>query len=531
MSDEKANGSNTVAPYEQSLDSRTLREGEANVSRGESSGEGTSPESQPSGQVHRTKDNEKDAEKGGSDNWDEDPRNPRLWQGCRKWAAAAIVSLYTLVSPLASSMMAPGLLEIAHAFGITNSTVAALTLSIFVLAYAIGPLFITPLSESKYSFVLLYLRVITYFELSVYGRSWPLHLSNLFFLIFNLVTAWAPNTASLIVFRFLAGIGGSAPLTIGAGSIADLFHERDRAVAMSLFSLGPLLGPIIGPIAGGFITQDIGYKWVFIIISIAAGTIALFGITLLQETYAPVLRRRYGYPDLAPRGSLGEVLTENLIRPLQLLTRSLICFSLSLYMAIIYGLLYLMFVTFPTLFANVYGWGPGIAGLAYLGLGVGFMFAAVIGSRLMNVLYLKLSERNGGQGKPEYRIPPMLGGTMLIVIGLLWYGWTAHVKAHYILPIIGSGVFGAGMMFCFMPIQLYLVDSFTYAASAIAAATFLRSLFGFAFPLFGQQLFAALGIGGGHSLLAGIAIVVGVPFPIWIYFKGEEMRARNPLNR
>ncbi|KEP46436.1 putative MFS multidrug transporter, partial [Rhizoctonia solani 123E] len=353
--------------------------------------------------------------------------------------------------------------------------------------------------------------------------------------------AWAPNTASLIIFRFLAGIGGSAPLTIGAGSISDLFHERDRAVAMSLFSLGPLLGPIIGSIAGGFVTQDIGYQWVFKIISIAAGVVALFGIPLLQETYAPVLRyclsflsdinqgstlsrRRYGYPDLTPRGSLGKVLSENLIRPLQLLTRSLICFSLSLYMAI-------MFVTFPTLFASVYGWGPGIAGLAYLGLGVGFMFAAVIGSRLMNVLYLKLSERNGGQGKPEYRIPPMFCGTIPIVIGLFWYGWTAHVKAHYILPIIGSGVFGAGMMFCFMPIQLYLVDSFSYAASAIAAATFLRSLFGFAFPLFGQRLFNSLGIGGGHSLLAGIAIVVGVPFPIWIYFKGEEMRARNPLNR
>ncbi|KAL5631833.1 hypothetical protein ACGC1H_000022 [Rhizoctonia solani] len=512
MSSEKANKSSSPAPYEESLDSRTLREGEAIAPRENSSREHAYSEAQTSAQVHKIKENEKDAEKGVPDNWDEDPRNPRLWPRYRKWAAVTIISLYTLVSPLASSMIAPGLPEIAHAFGITNSTVAALTLSIFILAYAIGPLFITPLSE-------------------IYGRSWPLHLSNVFFLVFNLACAWAPNTASLIIFRFLAGIGGSAPLTIGAGSISDLFHERDRAVAMSLYSLGPLLGPIIGPIAGGFVTQDIGYQWVFKIISIAAGVVALFGIPLLQETYAPVLRRRYGYPDLTPRGSLGKVLSENLIRPLQLLTRSLICFSLSLYMAMIAGLLYLMFVTFPTLFASVYGWGPGIAGLAYLGLGVGFMFAAVIGSRLMNVLYLKLSARNGGQGKPEYRIPPMFCGTILIVIGLFWYGWTAHVKAHYILPIIGSGVFGAGMMFCFMPIQLYLVDSFSYAASAIAAATFLRSLFGFAFPLFGQRLFDSLGIGGGHSLLAGIAIVVGVPFPIWIYFKGEEMRARNPLNR
>ncbi|CAE6422738.1 unnamed protein product [Rhizoctonia solani] len=510
MSDEKVNRDSIPAPYEESLGSRTLREGEGKIIRTNSAGERAIPIAQAPGQEQEVREIEKDTEKGAPDNWDEDPRNPRLWPGHRKWAAAAIVSLYTLVSPLASSMIAPGLPEIAHAFHITNSTVAALTLSIFVLAYAIGPLFITPLSEGKdaLSSFLLGANLVSQFMVVV-GR----YISPTF------------------SFCLVAGIGGSAPLTIGAGSIADLFHERERAVAMSLFSLGPLLGPIIGPIAGGFVTQDIGYKWVFRIISIAAGAAALFGIPLLQETYAPVLRRRYGYQDLTPRGSLSEVLSENLIRPLQLLTRSLICFVLSLYMAIIYGLLYLMFVTFPTLFASVYGWGPGIAGLAYLGLGVGFMFAAVVGSRLMNTLYLKLSERNGGKGKPEYRIPPMLCGTVLIVVGLFWYGWTAHVKAHYILPIIGSGVFGAGMMFCFMPIQLYLVDSFTYTASAIAAATFLRSLFGFAFPLFGQRLFDTLGIGGGHSLLAGIAIVVGVPFPIWIYFKGEGMRARNPLSR
>ncbi|KAJ1305705.1 hypothetical protein OPQ81_010440 [Rhizoctonia solani] len=504
----KTNVTSTPAPYEESLDSHTLREGDSNVPREKSSGEDASPETRVSIQEHKVK----DEEKGISDGWDRDPRNPRLWPAYRKWAAAGILSLYTLVSPLASSMIAPGLPEIAHAFGITNSTIAALTLSIFILAYAIGPLFVTPLSE-------------------IYGRSWPLHISNIFFLVFNLACSWAPSTGSMIAFRFLAGLGGSAPLTIGAGSIADLFHENDRAVAMSLFSLGPLMGPIIGPIAGGFITQDIGYKWVFRIISIASGVAAIFGIPLLQETYAPVLRRRYGYSDLTPRGTLSGILVENLVRPLQLLTRSMICFALSLYMAVIYGLLYLMFVTFSTLFASVYGWGPGVSGLGYLGLGIGFLLVAVIGSRLMTNLYLKLSERNGGQGKPEYRIPPLLCGTVLIIVGLLWYGWTAHVKAHWILPIIGSGIFGAGMMCCFMPIQLYLVDSFTYAASAVAAATFLRSLFGFAFLLFGQRLFNAMGIGGGHSFLAGVAVLVGVPFPIWIYFKGEEMRARNPLNR
>ena len=59
----------------------------------------------------------------------------------------------------------------------------------------------------------------------------------------------------------------------------------------------------------------------------------------------------------------------------------------------------------------------------------------------------------------------------------------------------------------------------------------LPSLLGFVFPLFGTQMYEALGIGPGNSLLAGLAIVIGIPFPIWIWYKGEEIRSRNPLNR
>ena len=87
------------------------------------------------------------------------------------------------------------------------------------------------------------------------------------------------------------------------------------------------------------------------------------------------------------------------------------------------------------------------------------------------------------------------------------------------------------MLLVYLPIQLYLVDAFTYAASALAAASSFRAFFGFAFPLFGEQMFAALGSGGGNSLLAGIAVVTGIPFPMWLYYRGEQARLRNPLNR
>jgi len=435
----------------------------------------------------------------------------------------AVVSLYTFVSPLASSTMAPALSDVAHHFHIGNPTIVALTLSIYLLAYAFGPLILAPLSE-------------------IYGRTIIYHMSILTFLCFNIGCAFAPNTAALIIFRFLAGLSGSSPVVLCASSVSDMFNERERAFAMAVATMGPLIGPVAGPVIGGFLTQAAGYRWIFLLLAILSGASMAIGIPLLHETYAPLLayRRMLATGDLEkaaaistmdPNRSSTRVMWISLSRPIMLLTRSLICFSLSLYMALIYGFLYLLFTAFPDLFSETYGWGPGVAGLAYLGPGVGFLIATGSGGILNNKIYIKLSDKNGGVGKPEYRIPLMILGACLSPIGLFWYGWSAHARLHWIMPIIGAGIFGAGMMYTFLPSQLYLVDSFTYAASVIAAAAFIRSLFGFIFPLFGEQLFASLGVGGASSLLAGLAIVVGLPFPIWLWFYGERMRARGKLTK
>ncbi|KIK48668.1 hypothetical protein CY34DRAFT_71476 [Suillus luteus UH-Slu-Lm8-n1] len=453
-----------------------------------------------------------------------DPANPRNWSKAKKWTSTTIVALYTFVAPLASSIMAPGLPDLAIKFGITDPTIIALTLSIFLLSFAIGPLFAAPLSE-------------------VYGRAWVLHLGNLFFFAFNLGCALSPNTVSFIIFRFLAGLAGGAPIACGGGVVSDLFAEHDRASAMALYSVGPLIGPAIGPVMGGFIAESVGIQYVFYVVIAITGVAAIIGIPLLRETYAPVIRLRLDNMTLDPEKTTAgnSALTHemgkwaylwlNLKRPVVLLTRSFILFILSLYMALIYGIYYLMFSTFPDLFSKVYHFSIGAGGLTYLGTGVGFLLAALFGARVSNKIYTYLAAKNGGKGKPEMRIPALIFGSFFVPVGLFWYGWSAQAKLHFMMPIIGTAIFGFGLMTSFLPISLYLVDTFTYAASATAAASMFRSLLGFAFPLFGQQMLTSLGYGGGNSLLAGLAIVVGIPFPVWIYFYGERMRANSSLTR
>ncbi|KAG6916738.1 hypothetical protein DXG01_005558 [Tephrocybe rancida] len=456
------------------------------------------------------------------EDWENDPENARNWSFGRKWTAVGIVALYTFIAPMTSSMMAPGLEDLAIKYHITNTTVAALTLSIYLLSFALGPLVLAPVSE-------------------MYGRTWVLHISNLVSLVFTLGCAFAPNTAALIAFRLLSGFSGSAPVACGGGSMGDLFSEHDRASAMAIYSLGPLIGPVIGPIAGGFIAQNVGVKWVFIVIALLHGVAALLGIPLLKETYGPIIRlwraKASGDPEAIARiykivdiheNSFG-FLWENLTRPVVMLYRSFICFVLSLYMAFLYGIYYLMFATFSQFFHDTYGFDAGIGGLAYIGLGLGFFSATIFAAKTADRVYKYLSDKNGGKGTPEMRIPSIFFGSVFVPIGLFWYGWSAQAKLHWIMPIIGTAIFGFGMMCSYLPIELYLVDAFYYAASATAAASVFRSLLGFSFPLFGQQMFDSLGLGGGNSLLAGLAIILGIPFPVWIYYRGEAMRLNSKV--
>jgi multidrug resistance protein len=126
---------------------------------------------------------------------------------------------------------------------------ATFVVSVYILGFAFGPLIVAPLSE--YS-----------------GRTIVYNTCNVLFLIFNIASAVAPNLASLVVFRFLCGVAGVTPTTIGSGTIADFMPAETRGKAMALWSLGPLFGPVIGPIAGGYLVEATSWRWVFWVLSI-----------------------------------------------------------------------------------------------------------------------------------------------------------------------------------------------------------------------------------------------------------------------
>ncbi|KAI0775003.1 MFS polyamine transporter [Trametes elegans] len=459
-------------------------------------------------------------------NWEgpDDPQNPRNWTFKKKWAATAIVSAFTFISPVSSSMMAPASEQIAQQFGITNSTVIALLTSVFVAAYAFGPLLLGPLSE-------------------LFGRSRVLQIANLWYLAWNLGCGFAQNEGQLIAFRFLAGLGGSAPLSIGGGVLGDVWRPEERGQAIALYSLAPLLGPVIGPTCGAWIAQRSTWRWVFWSTTIVDGAIQVLGVFFLKETFPPILLERKAEqmrksmdPEKAQAREIRTVfdgadrhwkniVTKALVRPFALFVREPIVQLLGIYMAFIYGTLYLFLTTIPSIFEGTYRQPVGIAGLNYFALGVGLTGASQVNARMLDKIYKHFAEKNGGVGKPEFRLPSMIPGSILLPIGLFITGWTARPDVHWIAPDIGIALVGAGTILNFQSIQTYVIDTFTlHAASALAAVTFLRSLAGFGFPLFAPAMYQALGYGKGDTILACVAIVVGIPAPFLFWHYGERIR-------
>lgn len=225
-----------------------------------------------------------------------------------------------------------------------------------------------------------------------------------------------------------------------------------------------------------------------------------------------------------------QILLTGLARPLKMFVKSPIVALLSVYMAIVYGLLYLLFTTITFVFSGQYGWSPEITGLAYLGVGIGFFLGLAAMALTSDKMVVKLSKRNNGKFEPEMRLPTMIFFAFFIPISFFWYGWTADKKAFWIVPIIGMIPFSFGMMGIFLPIQTYLIDCYTgYAASAVAILTASRSLLGALLPLAGGPMYQKLGLGWGNSLLGFIGLAC-IPIPIFFTKYGKTIREKYPLD-
>ncbi|PYI19529.1 MFS general substrate transporter [Aspergillus violaceofuscus CBS 115571] len=452
-----------------------------------------------------------------------DPRNPMNFKDRTKWLYTVQVSFVTLTVALVSSVYSGGMGQVVQEFQ-CEEEIAILGISLFVLGFAFGPLLWAPMSE-------------------VFGRRNVFTITFAILTAFNAGAAGAQNIQTLVILRFFAGFFGSSPFGNSGGTIADMFPASKRGIAISLFAAAPLCGPTIGPVIGGFLGARAGWRWVEGFMAIFSGVVWLSLVFLLPETYAPVLLRQraaklseltgqvYRSKLDIERGpvSLSQTLKTALSRPWILLFKEPIVLLFCIYMAIIYGTLYMLFAAYPIVFQESRGWSEGIGGLAFLGILVGMVFGVAY-TFPDNMKYARRCREApaGTRLAPEVRLPPSIIGGIALPVGLFWFAWTNYPSIHWMASVAAGAPFGFGLVLVFLSVFNYLIDAYTiFAASVLAANSALRSLFGFAFPLFTTYMYENLGIHWASSIPAFLALAC-IPFPIVFYLYGARIRKHCP---
>jgi MFS family permease len=316
-------------------------------------------------------------------------------------------------------------------------------------------------------------------------------------------------------------------VTNGGGTLTDIWEPSERSVPLALFSGANFFGPAIAPIIGGFICQNTTWRWVFRLVTIVSGIDLLLVILFMPETYPPKLLadklKRKGI--IVPKKSISRELQIGLLRPWKMLIREPILCTVSLYVAFVYGILFLDFTAYPIVFGQVRGWSIGVSGLAFLGIAAGIAISTAM-SPYFNTIYKRYVEKLGGP-LPEARLPPLIVAAWFIPLSLFWFAWTASPSHHWIVPIIAGAPFGFGFVTLFLVFTAYTVDCYgKYAASALGVQAVIRSTFGAVFPLFSDQLYAAMGTPWATTLLGFLALAMA-PLP-WLFYRyGPALRSRS----
>lgn len=341
-----------------------------------------------------------------------------------------------------SSIYAPAIPQITSEYHTTHS-LAALGTSLSILGYATGPMLWSPLSESPQT-----------------GRNAIYILTHFTYLLLLLPIIYAPNLPTILIFRFLSSFFSSPAQATGGATIADMYTPRTRTYGLALWELSTWIGPTLGPVLSGYAVEAHNWRWTIWALIWINGPMLLLTFCLLPETSASNilyrkaqrLRRSTGNASLKSETELrpqrvgkgsGGIIHETLVRPWVLSFQEPICLLLNAYTALICIIFFGFLESFPLVFGRVYSFSAGEVGLAFLGPLIGSIFATLI-----FVIWFYFSESKNFDSrerrKPEERFVPLMAGCFFIPASLFVFGWGARRGVHWIVPVVGSGLFSLG---------------------------------------------------------------------------------------
>lgn len=383
-----------------------------------------------------------------------DPLHPQNWTIGKKLVTAAMLAYTTFNATWGSSIFAPAISVVA-ANAHVSIEVGTLGLSLYVLGFATGPILWAPFSELS-------------------GRRLPILISTFGFTLFQFAVATAKDIQTIMLCRFFGGFFGACPIAVVAAVFSDIFDNRTRGLAITIFAMTVFTGPLFASTVGGFIVQsNLGWRWTEYLTGIMGASALIVDLLFMQETYPPVvlvgkaaeLRRRTKNWGIHAKQEeievdFGELIQKNLSRPLKILFTEPIVLSLSIYMAFLYGLLYLFLTAYPIVFQKIHGFEKGDSGLPYLGIVIGEFLGGIF-IILTQPWYNRKLAANNGIPVPEWRLPPAIVGSVAFAGGLFWFGWSGfNADIHWMVPTLSGLLIGFGLLCIFLQALNYLVDAY-----------------------------------------------------------------------
>lgn len=449
-----------------------------------------------------------------------DPQDPRVFPTWRKIQILVVTMLLEFWVNVISSIYSFGAHDVAVEFGI-GAVASRIPAALFLFGFAVGPVFAAPLSED-------------------YGRVPVMIVGLVILALLQIGCALANNLATLIVLRFLGGCFGAVAFN-SIGTVSDLWDADNQGWGVNTFALAAEGGATVGPIIGAFIVQDAGWRWTFGVSGIVlAFLLALFILTVPETRAGVILSRRakklrkthddpryYASHDKArSQHTVKDLFKETVGRPLYMLFTEPIVFWTALFDSLNYALIYIFLEAYPLIFTQ-YDFNMGQQGLAFIGVLLGFMIAYALFALQLKWYAYAGNKRPGGVPTPEDRLLWGIPGGVLFPISLFFFAWTSFPPVPWIVPIIAGALFGVSSHVIFLIVSDYTVASYSiYAASAIAAQSFMRELMCGSFTIITEIMYNNVGYQWSSTILAFIAVPLSI-IPLVLYKFGPIIRRRS----
>lgn len=329
------------------------------------------------------------------------------------------------------------------------------------------------------------------------GRSGIYLYTLLVYTLLQLGAGFATSMPMLLVFRTLTGFMGSPALATGGATLADLYDPATVGYSICIWGSFGVCGPVLGPILGGFVAPVKGWRWTIWIVTWLCSFVTIMLFFLMPETSAATilyrrakrLRQATGKDNLRSQSEIDAesyTFKDHLLllgRAFTLTFSEPVVFTVDLYTALLYGIFFTWFESFPLVFGGIYKFNLGEQGLVFIGIFIGVVITVPF--YLLWIRHSVVPHFYKPTFRPEMLLPPTFVGAVCLPMCLFWYGWSARENVPWIVPIIGSGFFTVSIVTLFNSALNYLGTSYPkYAASIFAGNALFRASFGAIFPLF-----------------------------------------------